>query len=372
MSHFKILSLDGGGIRGAFSAEFLATVEDNVGSPLGQYFDLIVGTSTGGIIAAALALGASARDVSKMYQEHGPEIFSRQRLTKATLGRRWQRSLAAVARWAFDRWLTPHGADVHALLQPKYGAAPLETALRQVLGDQKIGDAQTRLVLPTVDLAAGRVVVFKTPHLPEAATRDRHYSAVQAALCTSAAPTYFPHATISPGSAFCDGGVWANNPSVVAYAEALKISDSCNRPGVDPTFAATEIFMLSVGTGETRFSLAPSRSSAGIGWWAPKRIIDVTLFAQAQGAHTTARYLLGADRLHRVDFLLPDSSWGLDSVNHLEKLANFGQLAAHERLSKLRPIFFTDVAPRFTPFPASGVPTSDSDSPSRSNLCENR
>lgn len=349
MSQFKILSLDGGGIRGAFSAEFLATLEDQVGEPLGQYFDLIVGTSTGGIIATALAMGCSARDVSAMYQKHGPSIFRRQRLGREVIAGRWRRRLVAMARWVLDRWLTPHGADVHAILQPKYGTEPLEAALLEVLGNKKIGDAQTRLVLPTVDLAAGRVVVIKTPHLPEL-TRDRHYSAVHAALSTSAAPTYFPHATITPGSAFCDGGVWANNPAVVAYAEALKISESCGRPNVDTSFTARDILMLSVGTGETKFSWAPSRSSAGLGWWAPRRIIDVTLLSQAQGAHTTARYLLGAERLHRVDFTLPDASWSLDSVQHLKKLANLGHLAAHEHLGRLRPTFFTSRAAPFTPF----------------------
>jgi patatin-like phospholipase/acyl hydrolase len=343
--------LDGGGIRGAFSAEFLATLEDQVGGPLGQYFDLIVGTSTGGIIATALALGVPAKDVSRMYQERGREIFGRQQLSRETIRRRWHRWLAAVARWLFDDWLAQRGTDVHGLLQPKYGAGPLEAALREVLGERKIGDAQTRLVLPTVDLAAGRVVVLKTPHLPDAATRDRHYSAVHAALSTSAAPTYSPHKSISSGSAFCDGGIWANNPSVVAYAEALRISSRCTREGIDRRFTADDVVMLSVGTGESRFSLEPPASSAGLAWWGP-RILEVTLLAQAQGAHTAARYLMGPDRLHRVDFPLPDASWTLDRVEHLQKLANFGQLAAHEQLSRLRPVFFGEPASPFVPFPA--------------------
>jgi len=349
MSRFKILSLDGGGVRGAFTAAFLATVEEQVGGPLGDYFDLIVGTSTGGIIATALALGVSARDVSAMYQEHGREIFTRQPLTKEALPRWWHRGLAWAVGWAVNRWLRPYGVDVNALLQPKYGSAPLERALHEVLGDRKIGDARTRLVLPTVDLAAGRVVVLKTPHLPEACTRDRHYSAVSAAMSTSAAPTYFSHVTIGHGSAFCDGGVWANNPSVVAFAEAIKISECCNRTS-DPQFATNDVFMLSVGTGQTNFSLAPSRTSTGILWWAPRRILDVTLLAQAQGAQTTARYLLG-ERLHRIDHVLPDASWTLDGVEHLPTLANRGQLAAHEHLSRLTPVFFADRAVPFAPYP---------------------
>lgn len=350
MSKFKILSLDGGGIRGAFSAAFLATLEKSVGAPLGRYFDLIVGTSTGGIIATALALGISAERVSLLYQEEGARIFARQAQSLDMLSSRWHRLLARIGRWLLNPRLAPHDMDVDGFLQSKFHSRPLEEVLRSVFGTRKIGDAQVRLALPVIDLAAGRVMVLKTPHLPHASSRDRSFDAVDAVLGTTAAPTYFPHATIGAGSALCDGGLWANNPSVVAYAEALKIRECCQRPGIDPLFNVDEIMMLSVGTGKTVYSLAPPRRGAGLGWWAP-RLINVTLLSQAQGMETLAQYLMGPTRHHRVNYVLPDPTWRLDNLEHLERLANNGYLAGHDNLSALRPIFFDEPAPRYTPFP---------------------
>jgi patatin-like phospholipase/acyl hydrolase len=127
---FRILSLDGGGIRGAFTAGFLAGVEERIGHPVGRHFDLIAGTSTGGIIAAALAFGEPAERIEQFYLNHGPLIFSRP----------WEKPthfLKRPLRWAFrlypravDKALyNRFSVDWHWLRNSKYRAEELKTAL---------------------------------------------------------------------------------------------------------------------------------------------------------------------------------------------------------------------------------------------------
>jgi patatin-like phospholipase/acyl hydrolase len=233
------------------------------------------------------------------------------------------------------------------MLQSKYAAKELQRALKDVFESKTLGQATTRLVIPSIDLAKGQTVVFKTPHLPDL-TRDRHFSAVDVLLATAAAPTYFPHATIQTGSAYCDGGLWANNPSMVAFAEALKMRSCCGRP-VDPRFEVDEIKMLSVGTGKVNYSLVPATDAkTGLVWWGPK-LIDLIGNSQAQGVNFQTEYVLG-DRLHRVDFLLPDDTWKLDAIKHIDTLIHCGREKAHEELPKIKTKFFSGEKRTFHPF----------------------
>jgi patatin-like phospholipase/acyl hydrolase len=126
---YKILSIDGGGIRGLFPAAFLAKLEEHLEAPLASYFDLIAGTSTGGIIAVGLGLGLSAKDILKLYEEQGPAIFDQQH------GR--------LANFVLQRW---RGA--RHLFASKYSSKPLHDALVGVLGDRRLGESKTRLVIP--------------------------------------------------------------------------------------------------------------------------------------------------------------------------------------------------------------------------------
>ena len=132
----RILAIDGGGIMGVFPASFLATVEDSIGDNIANYFDLIVGTSTGGIIALGLGLGLSAQEILAFYEKSGPRIFR---------GNRW-------LRWL--RWL---GIS-------KYSKVPLKEALDACFGEKKLGDSKKRLVIPSLDLESGKVYIYKTAH----------------------------------------------------------------------------------------------------------------------------------------------------------------------------------------------------------------
>lgn len=326
---FRILSLDGGGIRGAFTAAFLAAVEKHLGCRICDHFDLVAGTSTGGIIAAAIAAGIPADRIVQFYRERGPQIFRRPKRQKSIWGRLRAR--------LFARILARAGVDDDWLWSPKYDATALRTALEDVFAHRTMDSLDCcRAVIPSVDLTKGQTVVFKTPHLP-GLSRDRGLRVVDVLLATTAAPTYFPHAKLGIGSAYVDGGLWANNPTMVAIAEALCIANKCNRPSVDPVVNLDAINVLSVGTGRTPFFARPPDGGGGIAWWLPP-LIEVTSWSQSQGVHFQSGYVLG-DRYRRVDFDVPGGSWKLDAVEVVDQLIHIGSEKAVERLGEIRRFF---------------------------------
>lgn len=340
---FRILSLDGGGIRGAFVAAFLADLEQKLNCRIADYFDLLAGTSTGAIIAAALALHVPAARIEEFYRERGPRIFTRR--APLPVDGFWDKQKARFV----EAYLAPHGLDFDQLRQSKYEAIELKNALDEVFGEAKIEDAKTRLVIPAVDLTRGQTIVFKTPHLPNM-FRDRHYRVADVLMATTAAPTYFPHAVIDEGSAYVDGGMWANNPSMVAIVEALKIREVANRDLQDLPIDQEAIFLLSVGTGKATYFAKPPTGGAGVIWWAP-HLFNVSSVAQSQGINFQTQYMLGK-RAFRIDYDLPDGTWSLDSVDMLSQMIRIGHERSIENLAALQPVFFAGGAEHpYFPFP---------------------
>lgn len=188
-SRFQILSIDGGGIRGLFAAAILAALEEDLSIDIRRHFDLISGTSTGGIIALALGRGISPRDLVDFYVEEAPKIFG---------GNPWLRKCRKVVR-------------------SKYDNAPLKSALQEVFGQSTLAESGKRLIIPCFSLDSDDVYIFKTPH-HERLVRDGRVPMWQVALATSAAPTYFPASDYTDSIRLIDGGVWANNPTVIAIA----------------------------------------------------------------------------------------------------------------------------------------------------------
>jgi len=337
---FKILSLDGGGIRGAFIAALLAKLQESLDQPINKYFDLITGTSTGGLIAVALGMGMSAARIKALYQAGGPAIFTRPppRLSK-------------IFRGGLDAILRKYkiSVDTEWLYQSKYRSDILKKILEEQLGDRPFGDARSRLVVPSVDLSAAKIIVFKTPHRPHF-TRDRHFRAVDVIMATTAAPSYFPSASIEAGSSYCDGGIWANNPALVGYVEAIRIAAECRRPAIDELFAEQDVHMLSIGTGRAAYFVSPDAGEAGLKWWAP-RLLNISSEAQSEGIHWQMKYLLG-ERYFRIDFDIPSGDWALDAVQNIDALIHFGSERATEQLPNLRKTFFAQVSTPYQPFNA--------------------
>jgi patatin-like phospholipase/acyl hydrolase len=318
---FKILSLDGGGLRGAFSASVLAAMEEQSGVRLVDYFDLIAGTSTGGIIALAIAAGIPARDILAFYISHGPLIFS-----PATGLEHVGRLIASVVR-------------------PKHAHGPLRAALEDVFAGRVMGELQTRVVIPTFSATAGRIRLMKTPHHPRL-SRDHSRTLVDVALATSAAPYYLPSFTSTDGERFIDGGVWANDPIAVAVVEAVGYLD------IPPE----SVRVLSVGTTTEPYHVEPGtvrRGLLGLAWGLINgQSLGLFTAGQASAAQAQARVLLKhADVIQRIDPIVREGRFRMDQCRDLDELRGMGQDSATRAMPEIRRRFLDQVAAH--PLPSS-------------------
>lgn len=271
----QVLALDGGGLRGIFTAATLAAWEEDFDTSITDHFDLIVGTSTGGIIALALGLGMSPADVLSIYIRHGDLIFPPR-------GRSRLRSL-------------------RSLLRPRYDTIELRAMLQDCFSDQILGDSRVRLAIPSYDLAADHVHLFRTPHHRDL-RRDWRVPAVEVALATSAAPIFLP-AHRMKAHRLIDGGVWANNPTLVGVAECF------DRLGGE----RDRIRVLSVGTTNEIRERRVALDNGGLLAWRSDGL-DVMLRGQCLAATNHAQLILGRPNVVRVDVSTPDGLHKLDSV----------------------------------------------------------
>ena len=282
---FRVLSLDGGGMRGTYTATYL----DRVGVAfakrrgiesldVGAAFDLIVGTSTGGIIACALAAGIQLSDIVNLYVTHGPKIFSRP-LPSGRVGA------------LLDTWKRPPALAT--------GTVVLRKALTDKLGTTTLGGIYAArgigLAIPAVEMSQHRAWVFKTPHLKDTTNhRDDNYTLVDVCLATVAAPIYLSMAAVdhpdnfsSGFNVFVDGGLWANNPVLIGLIDAL-----------DLTVPGQEIQIFCLGTcpipaGE---QIAKSALNRGLSEWkfggeAASLAVDAQQFAYDHMAKKLARHV---------------------------------------------------------------------------------
>ena len=306
----RILTIDGGGIKGVFPASFLATVEDSIGENIASYFDLIVGTSTGGIIALGLGLGLSAKEVLTFYEEHGPRIFHGNR---------------------FLRWLRWFGTS-------KYSSAPLEDALRSCFGDKRLGDSEKRLVIPSLNLENGEVYIYKTAHHPRL-ERDYKEDAVEVALKTAAAPTYFPTRRSPAGTPLIDGGTWANNPVGMAVVEAITLLG----------WPRNSLKILSLGCTTSPLNVNWGRNvPLGCLYWV-RKFVDVFMHAQSHASLGTAKLLAGGENIKRVDPSVDRKKFSLDKTSGINSLKGYGASEARKALPEIRKIFLGDHAEEFVP-----------------------
>lgn len=268
---FRILAIDGGGIRGIFPAAVLAGLERRFtgGISIARYFDLIAGTSTGGILALGFGAGYPATELLKLYVERGNEVFPP--YPENWLGRLLRR-IAALRQYVLY----------------SYDTVGLERLLSEVLQKRKIGDSGNRLLIPSFEGRHSEVYVFKTPHHGDFVT-DLHESMITAALATAAAPTYFrPY--MKGGYVHVDGGVWANNPAMLALVEALTSFD----------VRREDIRLFSLGCGDEPFIVTKRQIRwGGILPW--RRIIFAAMRLQSLNAVNQARLLIGPERVIRLD-----------------------------------------------------------------------
>lgn len=348
MPRFQILALDGGGIRGAFQLGFLAEFEAALGRPLHNAFDLIAGTSTGAITAAGLCIGKSAEEMIGFYRDHGREIFTPREPYRP---KGWVGLVYPVVNAIFKK---RRGSGMDWLFRSKYDPGPLRAALEGGSpGEPRLSDlTYSRFITPTVNLTRGRSQVFRTPHFETPVQdhtgppRDPDPRVVDVLMASTAAPTYFPHATIG-GEAFADGGLWAINPSILAIGEAMRIRQQwlgkLDIGEESPRFFDTSnVHLLSVGTGNISYSLAPPDENAGGLFWVGHSA-DIMSVSQVQGVRGPLKFLLG-DRVHMINFEVPNPSWTLDGADHIEEQIQLGRIEARGHMERLLAMYASHTA----------------------------
>lgn len=314
----RILSIDGGGIKGVLPASFLATIEDATGKSVVDHFDLIAGTSTGGIIAIGLGLGMTAAEVLRFYEKEGPAIFSQTDVADASLVGKLRNLCRRKAR------------SLRRVGASKYDPAALKAALERAFGNQKLGDSKTRLLVPAFDRQRRDIHVFKTSH-HERFRLDWKERAVDVALATAAAPTYLPGHRLDNGISLIDGGVWANNPVGLAAVEAIGVLG----------WPSSSVYALSIGCTDAPITIPEGTGLAGL----TLKIADVFFIGQSSGALGTAKLLLGDHegdkRLFRVQHVASPGEFSLDAVAQIPVLKGIGAALARQWLSEIDRAFIS-------------------------------
>ncbi len=287
---FKILSIDGGGVRGIFPAEFLSLMEKKLNISIYEKFDMIVGTSTGSIIAAAIAQNHDLSQLAKDYKENASKIFQK----------KW-RGLCGI-------------------IGSKYNSKFLENFLHKKLGDITLGQIEKPLILNATNVSLGEVYVFKSAYQKrqrgeEHYIRDSGVPLYKAVLASCSAPTYFDPVGID-GTLVCDGGIWANNPSVVGYTDAIKNFHK----------SKDNIKILSIGTGRTKSIYYQS----AMGWglmtgWKGNKFVEFIMSCQTEFPQNILSLINNKMSL-RININV-DQDYSLDNCKNIPMLSQMAKEA---------------------------------------------
>lgn len=276
---YRILSIDGGGIRGLIPALVLAELEQISGTPCASLFDLIAGTSTGGILALGLAKGYPASQLVELYDQQGQAIFSRPG---------WRRLIS-----------------VFGLAEEKYPSKGIESVLGRYFGDTRLSEAKTGVLVTSYEIEYRTAFLFRSSRARKDPAYD--FPMKDVARATSAAPTYFEPAKLTASTpanywALIDGGVYANNPAMCAYVDARS-----EAPGEPLT-------LLSLGTGSTTRRIPYNKARGwGIAGWA-KPILDIVFDGVSNTVDYQLRNLLSTS-YYRFQTSLDPQSETMDNVS---------------------------------------------------------
>lgn len=327
----RILSIDGGGIKGMYPATILADFEQQLEAAgkeprLYKYFDLISGTSTGGIIAVGLAMGIPAAQIADLYEAYGPKIFSQANMPFGQKARKM-------------RLLAKH------LTKVKYEPTELKSALTRVLEDRLLGDAKTRLLIPSVHAPDNKPRNFKTRHA-ERFIRDPKRLAVEVCIATAAAPTFFKAHEMSTGELMIDGGVMANNPIAMAAVEGVG----------ELGWPREDIRILSISCLSSPTEIPEKVGGAK---FLIKHTLDVFSNVASENAIGMAQILLGEHggndhkAIYRIDTTVAPGSYALDATERIRHLKSLGKNKSLHEFVKIKDVFFNTEADTFTPIPMS-------------------
>lgn len=301
---FRILSVDGGGYLGLATATFIHQSERHFGIKFAECFDFFCGTSTGAIIAAALASGKTGEEIVELYRTLGPQIFS----TKKSKG----------------------------IFRAKYSLAKLRNCLEPHLGTITLGELKVRgkgILITAFNRTTGRPRVFKPDHSPALST-DNLLPLLDVVLASASAPGYFPSFSIhNPSTAvtevFCDGGMACNHPALLGFSEAV----------FELKCAPSNIRVLSLST--PRKSLAEGtraleRLDQGLWQW-KQSLVDILIDSNSDLVHETLRRLVSCfgppEPIYRRISLSNTDGLGIDDVSEsaTASLIDIGSRLAADR-----------------------------------------
>ena len=279
-----------------YAASLLAEIERLSGAYICDYFDMLAGTSTGAIIAAALSLKIPAQRVLELYLNKGEKIFPK------------------------EHW---------KLFRGKYRTQPLKNELEKIFDDKKMCDVSTRLVIPAYNLSTDAVQIFKTPHATDLYF-DKDKKIYDVLLATTAAPVYFSPYVMS-GGVYMDGGVGANNPSLIALVEGITRCD----------WKKEEIMILNIGSNTT------GKEKMGLSNFLT--IQQCFMNAENQYASNICNLIIG-DRYIRIGETAKSGEVALDKVDRvsLKKMRDLGVNSAKRHYDMIRKRFFTEMKEQLT------------------------
>ena len=278
-----ILTLDGGGTRGIYTAQLLAKIEQAFQTRIRTCFDLIAGTSTGSIIAGAAVSDIPMQDIVELFETETPHIFRR----------RWYRI---------------------PLFLSKYPSEQLSRIIAKHIPATPLDEIATPLMITSSEISKSEVHIFRSNYDSrdsEIAPTDKGVSLRDAILASCAAPTFFAPKSLN-NALLADGGLWANNPSTIALTEALS------------TFGknAQEVRMLSIGTGHSVNMYHNRRGWGFITGWGGAKLTSYVMSLQSQASANMTKRLLGENYLRinpEIDF------WELDTLTQLANLKSLAE-----------------------------------------------
>ncbi len=292
----QILSLDGGGLKGLFTASVIESLEEQIGHTITKHFDIITGTSTGGLVALGLGIGKPGSEIVKFYQNDGPKIFPNRGI---------QRLVRFFRGWFFNKYSNQYLEEtLHKLFT-------IESKTEEPL----LGNSLKRLIIPTFYAASSQPRLLKTPH-------DKRYRSDwkipmwAVAMATSAAPTYLPSFKYKENT-YLDGGLWANNPSLVGVIEALEMGakiENIRVLNITTTSSNSDCLIFN-------FPFVPFKAPYGRLGKLPWATRILPIMMQANSFSTTNMYLrqlLSAGNLSVIDEQINLGHAALDDINYDE------------------------------------------------------
>lgn len=304
---FQILSLDGGGIKGVFSAALLANFEEDLNINIADYFDLIVGTSTGGIITIGISIGYKPREILEFYVSNHKQIFKKNILT-----------------------------NISHYYKNKYSSKMLEQSLKKYFKENRLAECKKRIVVPSYNMSDDDVYIFKTPH-HERLRRDFKVPLWKVAMATSAAPTYFPSFNDIDNIRLIDGGVWANNPTLVGITEAISLLN----------IEISDIKVLSLGTTSDLKDRSSKLNNGGLWHWKYDGV-SLLMHSQSIGTYNTVAHIIGKDNILRIDPVVPDGLFKIDKLNTNELIAKASSFS-RKLMPEVKHKFLSHIADKYVP-----------------------